>query len=224
MDIKNKIRKIFVIMLVITMIATTINVAAQTNNFLDFRESTTDKDRDICIKKLTVHAPSSVYEGESFTVYVTADGMPVENALISFLNGSYYSSPNGTVITAPMVEHTRNYSITASKPGYAEDVTIICVINDNRPQLTIHAPPSVNEGEVFQVTVTAGNQSLDNVQVIFRNKTYITNMSSVYIKAPQVNQTITEKIFAFKEGYLPDVRSIVIKNTNSSYGYLMMSK
>ena len=221
MDIQNKIRKIFVITLVISMIATTITVAAQASNFLELRESSTDEDRDICIKKLSVYAPSSVYEGESFAVFVTADGMPLQDVLIAFLNGSYYTGSNGTaVLTAPMVEHTWNYSITASKPGYMADITWICVLNDERPQLVIYAPAFVNEGEVFQVIVTAENQSLDNVQVIFRNKTYITNMSMVYIKAPQVKQDITEPIFAFKEGYLPDVSSIVIRDTNTTYGHL----
>jgi len=218
MNGKNKIKKIFVITLVISTITPAITVAGQGNIHIGLRKLNLEKETDKNINQLIIDAPSSVYEGESFVVVVTADDMPIRDALVVFLNEKYYTGPNGSAkFIAPMVEHTCNYSITASKTGYLDGITWICVMNDERLQLVIHAPASVKEGEEFEVAVTAGNESVDDVCVIFRNRSYITNMGIVYITAPQVDQDTTETIFAFKEGYLSDQKPITIKDSKTLY-------
>jgi len=213
---RNGIKKIIILGLVFTMILSTVTLAGLAKPYR------VNPSKEILINKLKLHAPSSVMEGKQFLVVVTANDRPVERALVVFLNGSFFTDRNGTVILrAPMVEHTTAFEITASKPGYIPDRVWIKVIDNHLPELTMEYPSPVMEGERFMVIVTAGNETVDNARVVFCNRTYYTNSSGIAILvAPYVDHDTTEMIYVTKEGYRPCRGRITILDNPMTYGWI----
>jgi len=120
---------------------------------------------------LDISAPSSVFEGESFQVQISADDVAVEGVLVVFAGALFYTDESGIVIfTAPPVEEDITYAITASKSDYVSAESSILVLDDNaseQSQLDIVAPSSVFEGESFQVQVSADDNFVEDVKIIF---------------------------------------------------------
>jgi hypothetical protein len=84
------------------------------------------------IPQLVIDAPSSVIEEDDFLAIVTADGIPIMGARVVFLNESYYTDSNGSVLlTAPRVDEDSWYDILASKDGYISDGALILVRDQN---------------------------------------------------------------------------------------------
>ena len=102
--------------------------------------------------KLTISVPSSVTEGDSFEVTVTAGSNPVNNVNVTFHNEAKFTDADGKVqFLAPELTSDRNYEITAKKEGYTENTTYILVLNF--PKLQVVAIGSVSAGEEFTVLV-----------------------------------------------------------------------
>jgi len=102
--------------------------------------------------KLTISAPSSVTEGDSFEVTVTAGSNPVNNVNVTFHNESKFTDVNGKVqFSAPELTSDRNYEITVKKEEYTENIAYVLVLNS--PKLQVVAPGSVSAGEEFTVLV-----------------------------------------------------------------------
>ncbi|MFH1101393.1 MAG: hypothetical protein V1726_05090 [Methanobacteriota archaeon] len=94
------------------------------------------------IQQLEIQAPSSVNEGRRFLVRVVSygngsqNGTPVPGARIraEWTNETFYTNGNGTVLlTAPYVNSTRMFGISAEKSGYLSDIAYITVVNSGGP-------------------------------------------------------------------------------------------
>jgi hypothetical protein len=57
--------------------------------------------------QLIIHAPDSVTEGNSFLVTVTVNGTFIKDVTVHFLNGTYSTNVNGSV----MLTHLRLFKI-----------------------------------------------------------------------------------------------------------------
>ena len=81
-------------------------------------------------KQLFINSPSSVLEGNQFSVIITVDSELIENAIVEF-NDNQISTPiNGTVIfTAPLVDEDTTYVISASHDKYDPATTEITILN-----------------------------------------------------------------------------------------------
>ena len=94
------------------------------------------------LPQLHISAPTTIYEKNSFQVTVTVEDQPIDNVLIKFVQGEYYTDTNGSInITAPsIVKGAEQYLIHASKPGYQNDTEQITVLNQE---------PESNTGWIF---------------------------------------------------------------------------
>jgi hypothetical protein len=170
--------------------------------------------------QLVIQAPSEVMEGEIFSVIVTiGDGQPFYYATVSTSwNETDDWGLNGYCFTAPEVEYTENFTITASFPGYQSDTVFITVINQPAQQLVISAPSFAYEYQPFLIGVTSGNNSIPGATVTISagNHTYYTNYTNSggfvlgYISG--IQQTTNMTITASKIGYLTATKMIVIIN------------
>jgi hypothetical protein len=80
--------------------------------------------------QLVITAPSSIYEGESFMVIVTADNQSVADASVLFNRQISKTDSSGSVtFTAPEVYLNTIFLIQAYKSGYLNASTDIMVIN-----------------------------------------------------------------------------------------------
>lgn len=106
---------------------------------------------------LTISAPSSVNENQSFDITVfTAGGLPVENVRITVgWNGhAYYTNSEGAVtIIAPEVIQDTEYILNASKEGYLPNEAEITVLNQETITIQLLKP---NGGENW-----SGNQDIE---------------------------------------------------------------
>jgi hypothetical protein len=83
----------------------------------------------------------------------------------------------------------------------------------SEPQLSISAPPSVNEETSFQVMVTADGTPVAEVRVTFADVMYLTDTDGIVdLIAPSVDQNTTYRITADKTGYLSDSTWITVLN------------
>jgi len=170
---------------------------------------------------LDISAPSSVFEGESFQVQISADDVAVEGVLVVFAGALFYTDESGIVIfTAPPVEEDITYAITASKSDYVSAESSILVLDDNaseQSQLDIVAPSSVFEGESFQVQVSADDNFVEDVKIIFSGYTYYTNINGIaIILAPSVDSNKSIKLSANKSGYLSDEIYVLVLNEDTA--------
>ncbi len=154
--------------------------------------------------QLVIHAPSSVYEGSYFGVWITADNQSIPGASVVFNGEIKITSSNGSVsFTAPEVSQNMSFIIYASKEGYISVNATIIIMNMYEPQLVIHAPSSVYEGSYFGVEIFADNQTVPGVTVVFNDEVKITSDNgSVSFTAPEVLEDTDFDISASKDGYL----------------------
>ncbi|MFH1101391.1 MAG: carboxypeptidase regulatory-like domain-containing protein [Methanobacteriota archaeon] len=173
--------------------------------------------------QLTVIAPSSVTEANTFIVKATVDEFPVAGAIISFYNNVKFTDENGLAIfTAPSVDANTDLIIQASKEGFLSTETYIQIQNTINPgpgpidptRLVLSAPDSVDENTTFFVFVTANSLPVSSAYITF-NETfqYTGSNGRVQFTAPLVTQDTDYMITASKPGYLNTSISITVKNT-----------
>ncbi len=175
----------------------------------------------VIVNSLIIYAPSEVIEGESFVVNVTdIVGNPIENAIVScpvYPTYTFQTNRDGIALpTAPNVEEDTTFNLTASKDGYQSGITEIRV-NDNtslpEEQLVIIVSSSVTEGQIFEITVTAGDAFIENVKIEFNGEAYYTETDgTAAITAPQVEEDTGYLITASKADYLPNAIWIAVLN------------
>jgi hypothetical protein len=108
-------------------------------------------------EQLVIIVTSSVVEGESFTITVTANGAPIENVEIEFNGETYYTRSDGTAaIMAPEVIQDTNYLITASKTDYLPNTIWIAVLNEEI---------IVAEGWIYGIVTNSTGSPLEDVSV-----------------------------------------------------------
>lgn len=105
--------------------------------------------------KVYIDVDPEADEGDSFTVTAlngTSAGTAIEGAAVTFNRQTEITDANGqATFTAPAVTSDREYTITATKVGHAEDTETIVVVN--RPKLVIVPPTEASAGSTFQVTI-----------------------------------------------------------------------
>ncbi len=131
---------------------------------------------------LYLDAPSQANENEVFTVTIrngTATGAGIVGASVKFNRETKTTDSSGQVtFTAPAVTSDREYTIVATKEGYAEDTATIIVLN--KPKLIIVSPSEANTGSTFNVVIAdnAGN-SVIGATVTFNTKIYTTGAQGI---------------------------------------------
>jgi len=171
--------------------------------------------------QLIIDAPSSIVEGETFSVIITIDdGNPVKHALVTFNDVSFLSSISGRVnFNTLFVEEDTLYEITTEKEGYISDQEDIMVINQivTEPQLIIDAPSSIDEGENFSVIITIDDGNpVKHALVTFNDVSFLSSISGrVKFTAPFVEEDTKYTIIASKEGHTTAVVNIMIINNDT---------
>jgi hypothetical protein len=165
---------------------------------------------------LTIVAPSQVNETESFDVMVLSNGIPVENANVTFYEQSKKTNSSGMVrFAAPSVlpDTNNTYNITVSKVGYISNQTSIKILNI--PQLYLHVLGTL-DGRVFTkliyVTVIDDSGNLiENATITLNNESYTTDKyGNVTIITPNFKTQMSILIFVQKIGYKSDSSLITI--------------
>lgn len=83
--------------------------------------------------------------------------------------------------------------------------------------LVIDSPATVNEGEVFQVTITCEANNIGDATVTFNGDMFLTNSDgTVSLTAPYVDSDTSYSITASKTNYQSAVKSITVKNQVTS--------
>lgn len=167
---------------------------------------------------LSIDAPAQVMEGNTFSVLITADGYVVANAAVTF-NGvtSYTNSLGSMSLTSPSVTKTSSYIITAIKAGYLSASRTITILDQK--QLVIVAPSTVNEGDLFDITITANNQLLPQAAVSFNRIIYYTDaQGKTTLTAPFVLRTTSYQLSVTKEGYTSAETLITIVHQETIQG------
>ena len=174
--------------------------------------------KDEIIGQLVISAPSSIDEDDTFDVTITSNGKPVENVIVSFNSATYTTDTNGMVsLTSPDVDQNTPYTITASKTRYVSDSVELQVKNVEK-QIVIADIGSVTEGKEFQISLTADNEAVVNVQITFGGKNYQTNSQGIAtLVAPDVEEDTTFTITASKAGYLDAEITITVLTSHQSY-------
>ena len=176
--------------------------------------SVIDTDSEI-IPTLEINTVSQIDENDVFQVEIYSEDQPVENAIITFSEDSYFTSSNGIVeVISPSVNQDTQVLLTAEKTGYQSDSKQILVIDNEASileKLETTNPSFIYEGEVFQVQVKALNEAVENAEIIFEGLTYYTNEQGIVaINSPYVEENQTIIFTARKDGYLNDISSINI--------------
>ena len=168
--------------------------------------------------------PSEVYEGDSVTVEVTDDiGFGVQGASI-WRGAIELEDPTDSegimLFIAPSVFMDREYFVYAFKEGYnfAEATITIRDKSSDDKKLTINIDKTINESEVFYVTVKDSNNILlKDVTVTFNNVEKLTSENgSVSFVAPSVTSNTFYTIEASKYGYPPTSASTEIIDLDSN--------
>jgi len=137
-------------------------------------------------------SPTTVYEGDSFTVTVKDDGVLVDDVDVTF-DGTTEQTEDGVVsFTAgdPGID-SQQYTITIEKDGYPETTATVTVINVYEIKIT---GPSDNPktGEKFTVTVVAKGAALAGATVTFEGKEVTTDDNGkATLTAPSEKGTYT---------------------------------
>ena len=107
------------------IVASKINYKSLTKWILVTESETTS------LPQLLITIPSTVTEGDSFYVKITSNEIAIDDAMISFAEGTYFSDQDGIkIITAPSVEKDKIYYIKACKEGFQPYSIDINIKND----------------------------------------------------------------------------------------------
>lgn len=161
------------------------------------------------LPELVIDSPSFVIEGYSFDIAVTATGIPIEGAIIKFLEETYYTDSDGVVnLTAPLVENNADYFIIASHDDYESAIITITVLNQEEQD---------DKGWIYgRVSDTSGeNIEGASVSVIISDYTtfkIFTDEEGYLIRVP----TGTYIVEASKSGYEPSTKNDIVVNKNEA--------
>jgi hypothetical protein len=168
-----------------------------------------------CKPLLSITAPSSVYEYQSFLIRVKFQNNPISGAMVTIKSGNqtYFSGTTDfsgyvyPVISG--IDQTKTMTITATKTGYQQATKGLVVYP---AQLFIVAPSSVYENEQFTVHVTSHNESVAGAYVDFNGMEHQTNQNgTTNFVAPAIeNMSESFIIFAHKFGYFNATVSITV--------------
>ncbi len=174
----------------------------------------------------------TVYENEEFSILIHDDTFyPIPTAQVTFNHHTQQTNDNGaTVFTAPEVTFDKHYQIQIHKEGYRPTTASIKILdtttaNHTQKQLYIHAPPRIQENQLFNVTIRSiDNTPIANADVTFRDTTKKTNaIGIVSFTASEVNWDETYTIRTVKTGYTTATTTITIINQNAfSHGILAL--
>ncbi len=172
-------------------------------------ESTPDQ-LVISIKNLVVS------ERNSFIVTVLSNGDPVSDVRVSFAGVSKTTNALGTItLTAPEVNADEEFTLSVTKTGYLPDSVTIKVENsEDELTLEMDIPGYVYEEDVFQVSVTANNLPVENVQIGFNQELYQTDTNGqITLTAPSVSQDTEFIITASKTGYINAQDTLTVRKS-----------
>jgi hypothetical protein len=173
---------------------------------------------------LLIHASTSVIEGTSFWITVTANEATVQLASITFNEKTYFTNSEGKVqLTAPFVNADTEYSIVATKSGYQFHSIIIKVIN----QETI-----VEKGWIYGTIKNSTGALLEAAQVcvilsiennVVTSTCTLTNESGAYNISIPIG---TYSVQASKEGYQTSSNTSIqiIKNTGFRLNFTLKNE
>ncbi|MFH1100946.1 MAG: carboxypeptidase regulatory-like domain-containing protein [Methanobacteriota archaeon] len=168
---------------------------------------------------LIINAPSSVLEGDVFSVSVlTGGGLPIGFASVTFNGDIHQTGINGfTSFTAPEVTVDTIFLLRVTHPNY-QNRSVNITVKNNEPllnlQLTIVAPTSVNESDTVTITVKYINTPVKGVTVKFAGMQDTTNAAGVVLfTSPHVDEDTLFQIFANKTGYLDGSAVILVMNS-----------
>ena len=90
-------------------------------------------------------------------------------------------------------------------------VNVIAYGSGKPASLDIETIYTINEGELFQITVTSRGEPIRNVKVKFAGQTQFTDVQGkAWVQAPLVDLDSTETLQAAKKDYVPARESILI--------------
>jgi parallel beta-helix repeat protein len=165
--------------------------------------------------QLAINAPSHVTENTSFQVNVTANGMPIENAQVEFIDQTKYTDGSGSVTyKAPIVDQDTEYSIEASYEGYISATQTITVLNQE---------PDSNKGWIFGLVCDDSRFLLKDASIcviIVEEDTGVTSKCTLTNEDGQYVLSVTAGTYtveASKNGYETSFRDIIV-NKNEAVG------
>jgi uncharacterized GH25 family protein len=123
---------------------------------------------------LNIAVDNNLYVDKKFTVTVTVNGVPVQDATVTldFLTATTDASGKVTF----KVDKPGRYTITATKPGYVKGVLFIQVREAPKkiPVISI-SPDRVMPGQPFTVHVTVDGKPAGNITIVVGENTYTTD-------------------------------------------------
>lgn len=170
-----------------------------------------------------------VFEGRSYDITASSENESVVLGVnITIFGTTYQTSLAEPFITVeiPSYEDTQSFIIIATKDGYQPCTTELAIL---KGELTVQTEPGVvEENTVFQVTVTDQNNNpvADALVYLTEDASPIyTNVQGIATaNAPEIEIFTTLSIEVTKEGYLPGLASLRIKNVEGAIFSLTESK
>ncbi len=172
-------------------------------------------------------SPSSVNEGEQFTVTVKreSDDELVNNADVTVIGlGTVNTGDDGSgtaVFTAPSdLSSDRDYTITVTADGYAADPVIPTVRVVNVPKIYINAPATGTVGTAFKVTAGGDDGNSFGMTVTIKDASG-TEIDSKTTAGPDgvkftISKAGTYTIEATGDGYAPaDTKEIKLTKVDT---------
>jgi len=173
---------------------------------------------------LTIEYPSTmqsedffVMEGEEFMIKVSANGIPLYGATVTFEELSNYTNDFGVGFAYAPVGDTGKKSLSVGKDGYENLVTNVGVRSAGSAapdeQLVIDIPEYIRSGEGLIVSVTTAEGSpVDGAEILVEwdDEIMYTTEGSTWFVTPSVDAVQTYSIQACKEGYYHDMTHILI--------------
>jgi len=165
--------------------------------------------------QLHIQAPSEVEEEHTFTVLITANGIPIPDVTVTFLGRFFSTDENGLItLNTPSVSENTSYFIGANKTGYRPVDTWILILNNvTKPELAlvIDGPSQITAGQTFVIEVTANDIPIVGAAISFHNELFTTDgLGQVQLIAPTVTEDTDLPLLATKTGYQPATFTIRI--------------
>jgi hypothetical protein len=164
--------------------------------------------------------PSEVYEGNRITIHVTDDsGKPVSGTAIyeeGIILDETTDEQGTCIVLAPSTPFDREYSFYVTKTNYNFDEQTLTLRSTHKKTLLLNLNTSIQELEPFTLTVTDTSYiPIPTAQVTFNSHTQQTDtQGQVQLIAPEVSADTYLKIYVEKNGYIPAIQSIQIKNSD----------
>ncbi|MFH1101830.1 MAG: hypothetical protein V1726_07330 [Methanobacteriota archaeon] len=158
-----------------------------------------------------------VMEGKDFLVMVSADGLPIPDATVTFAGQTHYTNEVGVAFAKAPIGQTGKLSMSVGKEGYQGRVANIGVRHegsaDPDEQLVINIPEFTRSGEGVIITITtAEGAPVDDAEVVveWSNDIMYTNGGVTRFTTPSVDTVQTYAIQACKDNYYHDIAWILI--------------